>query len=372
MDAITIYDVKKRVVEQLSQLVPAEVDDHPQKTGVLLSDEITHLVKHHNLIRGFDRDLKIVDRFNDDNLKPAAYELTVDGEFYSGGKYYNSERDGLTHVVIPPFQVVVLKTAEVICLPRFIIARWNLRVAWAYKGLLWVGASQVDPGYVGNLFCPIYNLSDRPVRIPIGAPFSAIDFVKTTTFDSADCKVYDPPSKRKRIVLQDYEAEDLNSALFTEAGQKITRFENEIGLMESRISTFTTIVVASLAILFGVVAAGGVLGRELLFSALNWAPFVVGISVFTLTLSIMNYSSVRIHRVLLNSSSYELDGFLRQVSAKFYKYWYITLITSLLVAFLSMYITWDVADGGESVLLRDSIEKLNDIEKRILDIEERL
>ena len=30
-------------------------------------------------------------------------------------------------ITIPPFEVAVLKTAEVLCLPRYLIARWNIR-----------------------------------------------------------------------------------------------------------------------------------------------------------------------------------------------------------------------------------------------------
>ena len=52
-------------------------------------------------------------------------------------------------------------------MPRFLIGRWNIRVTVAYKGLLWVGGPQVDPGWVGHLFCPIYNLSDQEVNFKL-------------------------------------------------------------------------------------------------------------------------------------------------------------------------------------------------------------
>jgi deoxycytidine triphosphate deaminase len=92
-------------------------------------------------------------------MHPAGYKLTVGNEFYLEGKFYRlpSFSDALSDeqrpcVEIPPFQVAVLKTAETICMPRFLIGRWNIVVKMAYRGLLWVGGAQVDPGYIGHFF----------------------------------------------------------------------------------------------------------------------------------------------------------------------------------------------------------------------------
>lgn len=65
-------------------------------------------------------------------------------------------------------------------MPRFLIARWNLRVSLIYRGLLWLGALQVDPGYHGYLSSPIFNLSDQDVTLKLGEPWALIDFVTPT------------------------------------------------------------------------------------------------------------------------------------------------------------------------------------------------
>jgi len=134
-------------IQELSKIIPLEVDPHPEIAGVLLSDQITYYAQKHHLIFPFD---------TGDQLKPAGYELSVGDEYFLSGEFHNLEEK----VTIPPFEVAVIKTKEIVRLPRFMIARWNIRVKHAYAGLLWVGGPQVDPGYVGNLFCPIYNLSD--------------------------------------------------------------------------------------------------------------------------------------------------------------------------------------------------------------------
>ena len=49
-----------------------------------------------------------------------------------------------------------------------------------YEGLLWTGGPQVDPGWKGQLFCPIYNLAERPVVLELGQPMFTIDFSCTS------------------------------------------------------------------------------------------------------------------------------------------------------------------------------------------------
>jgi deoxycytidine triphosphate deaminase len=146
---------QKRAAERarLASFKPS--DPHPEIHGVLLSDEIIFYAENHRLITPFDRD----------SLKPAGYELSVGDEYFISGEFLTIDirRPETARIIIPPFEVAVIKTRETLCLPRYLIARWNIRVIHAYSGLLWVGGPQVDPGYVGHLFCPIYNLSDKPV-----------------------------------------------------------------------------------------------------------------------------------------------------------------------------------------------------------------
>src|SRR4051794_19268657 len=144
----------KRKAHLQNLVEPNNCDPHPDRTGVLLSDEIQFYANHCGMIRPFDLD----------NLRAASYELTIGNEYFLNGEFrILAGKENL--IRIPPFEVVVLKTTEVLSMPRYLIARWNIKVSLAYSGLLWVGGPQVDPGYVGNLFCPIYNLSDKEVTL---------------------------------------------------------------------------------------------------------------------------------------------------------------------------------------------------------------
>ncbi len=232
---------KEEESERLSSYECPERDERVDKPcGVLLSDQIEHCV---NIFR-------MIDPFNPRNLKPAGYELTVGDQYSVGGEVLPLAEGG--KITIPPFQVVIIKIAETLNLPRFLIARWNIRVKWAYEGLLWVGGPQVDPGWVGPLCCPIYNLSNKEVKIPRGEPIAVIDFVTTTPFVKGRSKEYEnrPP---KRLLFEDYNTE-LQSALFTEAGRKISTVENRIGSVESKVDTSVGVAITILTILFAVLA----------------------------------------------------------------------------------------------------------------------
>ena len=112
--------------------------------AVLLDDEIKYYANHPKY--------PLISPFCDENLKPARYLLTVGCEARVGGKTVRIDKDN--PLIIPPHQVAIVCTRETLNLPRFLIARWNLTVEMVYRGLLWVGALQVDPGWVGYLPCP--------------------------------------------------------------------------------------------------------------------------------------------------------------------------------------------------------------------------
>jgi deoxycytidine triphosphate deaminase len=111
----------------------------------------------------------------------ASYELRLGSRYRLGGSdsaewLTNSKKD----LHIPPHDIAMVSTYEWLNIPGCLIARWNLRVRMVYRGLVWVGSLQVDPGYQGFLSCPIYNLSDREQVLIYKDPLFIIDFVLTT------------------------------------------------------------------------------------------------------------------------------------------------------------------------------------------------
>jgi hypothetical protein len=125
---------------------------------------------------------------------------------------------------------------------------------WVYEGLLWNGALQVDPGWNGNLFCPIFNLSNEEVVLRLHQPIVLMDFVKTTPFKKGVTVEYDRPPKRSK--LQDYNWR-LKSALFTDAAQRLAGVEKKVEEAERKVSRAESvygIVLTCLALLFAALA----------------------------------------------------------------------------------------------------------------------
>ena len=161
---------------------PLERDPRSKETGdvydvtsanwsgsVLLADEIESYCL---------ADPPMIEPFDPGRLRPASYQLTLGHELHIGGEH-RILTEG-SPLILQKHQVAVVSTQEIIRVPRFLIARWSLRVAKIYEGLLWTGGPQVDPGWAGLLFCPVYNLAEREVELKLGDPMFTIDFTKTT------------------------------------------------------------------------------------------------------------------------------------------------------------------------------------------------
>ena len=182
-------------------------------------------------------------------LDAASYKLRLGNEANLGGR-----RVAIScgqPLVLAPHQVAVVKTHEEINIPRFLIARWNLRVTWVYEGLLWVGGPQVDPGWHGALYCPIYNLAEREVVIPYMERVFTMDFTRTTPFQKKKAS-YGYKSKPHEIArqknLQGHDINRLQSAPFSALSQLAT--------LDTRVTAFSSLTFLALAV---VIAAIGVL-----------------------------------------------------------------------------------------------------------------
>jgi deoxycytidine triphosphate deaminase len=339
---------------KLRTLPPAEEDPHWYRTGVLLSDEIRFYVEHHHLITPFDPT----------NLKPAAYELTIGNEYFLNGEFRQLGHDD-KYIRIPPFEVAVLKTAEILSMPRFLIARWNIKVRHAYSGLLWVGGPQVDPGYVGNLFCPIYNLSDKEVTLCIGDQIAVIDFVKTTPFDTTIVNKFPfPPS---RMIIEDYGISELRSALFTVAGQKLVEFDNEIRNQTTRFTTFTQISFAMFALMIALIAIISRTNAEnLSFSAGLWGAATIWAATFAVLVSIFSYVGGRVGRLVYEQYGRLMGGTAAKASGFLRRAWRTGIAISFLVSMGGGYVIYRLIEPGfqdlrqHHMLTKSDLAPMND------------
>ena len=249
---------------------PLEVDplnnpqDHPDAYlgAILLSDQIEYYIKEINppLLQNPD-----VSSLSDDELKlcldAASYKLRLGDEANVGGERFPISSD--QPLKLPPHQVAVVKTHEIVNIPRFLIARWNLRVKWVYEGLLWTGGPQVDPGWQGHLYCPIYNLAEREVVIPHKEPVFTMDFARTTPLHKTSAS-YGYSSKLHKAgrnkSLQAHDQSRLRSAPF-ESLKQLETLDTKTSALDSRINNFSSLTFLVLAVVIAAIGALASLGN---------------------------------------------------------------------------------------------------------------
>ncbi len=164
------------------------IDPHPDDRGILLSNRIHEFCSEAGLL--------ICEGYKDKNLRPASYTLTIGDDFVDseGNERHLTEKDD--SFVFQKNSIIFVSAREKLDLPYYILARFNLRVNWVYDGVLLGTGPQVDPGFIGYLSCPLYNLTNVDLTIKRGAPFATIDFEKTTALFSDDR----PLEQRKSVI----------------------------------------------------------------------------------------------------------------------------------------------------------------------------
>jgi deoxycytidine triphosphate deaminase len=144
----------------------------PSRKGLLLSNEI----------EGFCNVGLLIENHKSEMIRPASYTLTIGPDYVDSEGKIRKMRDEQAYFYMEPNSIVYVSSAERLNLPFYIVARFNLRVKWVYKGILLGTGPQVDPGFKGNLSCPLFNLTNRAVRIKLGEMFATIDFERTSDF----------------------------------------------------------------------------------------------------------------------------------------------------------------------------------------------
>lgn len=220
-------------------------DAHPG--AVLLSDQIEFYIKNldppllENPSRSGIEDIEL-----EDCLDTASYKLRLGDEAHVGGTWVQVSRD--QPLVLSPHQVAIVKTHEVVNIPRFLIARWNLRVQWVYEGLLWVGGPQVDPGWQGELYCPIYNLAEREIVIKYLDRVFTMDFTRTTPVHENNAS-YGFRTKTHEYArpksLQGHDIHRLRSGPFEALSTLAT--------LDTRVNSFISLTFLALAVMIGAI-----------------------------------------------------------------------------------------------------------------------
>jgi hypothetical protein len=117
--------------------------------------------------------------FQEQHLNAASYDLTLGPRCVLDGQelVLDPKRRILR---IPPSTIALVTSREVLLMPHWLVATFNLKSKFIFDGLLMGAGPQIDPGYKGVLTCPLHNISSKTIEIELCKPFAKLDFVKTT------------------------------------------------------------------------------------------------------------------------------------------------------------------------------------------------
>lgn len=146
---------------------------------------------------------EIVEPFDVDKLKGVTYQCTFSGEAHNfdtkTGKMEEIHLSDTGELILEKNSITYLKIEEKFHVPEYMVLRFNLSVSNAYKGLLLGTGPIVDPGFEGNLFIPLHNLTGNQYIIKKGASLSRDEFTKLSRHIDWHNKKKNPFSPLKPI-----------------------------------------------------------------------------------------------------------------------------------------------------------------------------
>jgi len=237
-------------------------------------------------------------------LKPASCTLRLGCHYRVNGEEGFLGPDNPT-LVIPRHGITMVTTFEWLNIPTFLIARWNLRVHRVYDGLVWVGGPQVDPGYQGFLFCPLYNLSNTDQVLTYGRRLFIIDFSLTTPCDEKENgkdNVWKPREPRDTFTFWGLDVQKIHSGpenAFQEIRKEIADFKKEVSddtnKLDSKIQKSQDWVIIAIGLIVAILAVISTFG----LGSIKWHIDAMGTAfvILALVLSVIAiYISLRKQR----------------------------------------------------------------------------
>lgn len=125
--------------------------------------------------------IKMVTPYHVENLRGVTLRLTVGNRgVYWDEKHRKVEKeiDKDGYFVLKSNTIAYVQIAETIRLPAYIIARFNLRVTLAYRGILLGTGPIVDPGFYGQLNIPLHNLTNNEYVFAFNESLIEVEFTK--------------------------------------------------------------------------------------------------------------------------------------------------------------------------------------------------
>ena len=138
--------------------------------AILVHSEIRVLVDECNLIDGFD----------ESSIQGASYDMRLGSQYVKRGEVKTLTND-LPTIILEPSEFSVFTSFESLKLPLNMIGHVGLMSNWARRGIVSLFSPQIDPGYWGILFVPVFNAGDAPISFTLSEKIFTVEFDTTTS-----------------------------------------------------------------------------------------------------------------------------------------------------------------------------------------------
>ena len=114
---------------------------------------------------------------DEDNIQPNSIDLCLDGNkgCITPPLLSNTRCDKFEELIIPPNELVLVSTKELICVPSTHCCRVEGKSSLGRIGLLThITAGFIDSGFKGNITLELYNVGKYPIRLHNGCKIAQL------------------------------------------------------------------------------------------------------------------------------------------------------------------------------------------------------
>ncbi len=178
-----------------------------------------------------------IKNFDEKCLQPASYDLRIGSLIYSPSsaaveKPIDLSKNGGAYR-IAPYGSAILTTFETLHMPNDMVGRFGLKSGFARRGLFASVGPQVDPGFEGNLFISVLNLTPTSHVVSYKETFLSIEFQK---LDAKPEKIYEGPYQHRH----DINPEILQDLVRSE-GVNLSQMQTQFGELSRHVKEWSGI-----------------------------------------------------------------------------------------------------------------------------------
>ena len=182
-------------------------------------------------------------------VQEACYDLCVGDEVYRSEDHLPTTlSDAAPYVILHPGQFALVKTLEIVKVPRENVALISIRFEYKLQGLVNVSGFHVDPTFNGHLIFAVQNVGPNDIRLRYGEPTFMIMWacLREPYVRSA--------SDRKREGYQHIPVTMM--AQLGGGGITLSQLKSEVDKLKTEVKLFAGLALALVMALIGVILKG--------------------------------------------------------------------------------------------------------------------